>query len=128
MILEVKKVYTTVHSLENVIAFFRHTLGAQYSDDQFSGNQTAMPYNTNNGLHIILQNHSQADGHNEITIVTSDCISDYCQLKAIGIFFTKSPDYVSAGLAAEFVDDAGNIYSLLEERNYQQNFLLHQDI
>lgn len=63
-----------------------------------------------------------------MVIQTSDCIQIYCQLKSQGISFIKEPGYTSKGLSADFIDPFGNIYSILEERNYDNSYLFADEI
>jgi predicted enzyme related to lactoylglutathione lyase len=64
----------------------------------------------------------QSDNSDKSNIIinTADCLNDYHLLRTAGVFFCKSPAYLPAGLAAEFLDPAGNKFMLLEERNYNE--------
>jgi hypothetical protein len=53
-----------------------------------------------------------------IILNTDDCLKDYHNLKTLGVNFKEQPQYLAAGLYAEFNDDYGNEFILLEERNY----------
>jgi len=56
----------------------------------------------------------------QIILNTDDCLKEYHNLKTAGIDFIDQPQYLAIGLAAEFNDDYGNQYILLEERNYNE--------
>ena len=55
-----------------------------------------------------------------IILNTEDCLKDYHLYKTAGVFFYAAPRYLPTGLAAEFLDPAGNRFILLEERNYTE--------
>lgn len=58
---------------------------------------------------------------NSMILSTDDCIKDYHQLMAEGLSFTKPPHYLPIGMVAEFTDQYNNRYTLLEERNYNDD-------
>lgn len=49
---------------------------------------------------------------------TTDCLKDFLAYKSKGVEFIGQPEYTLIGLSVEFTDGAGNVYTLLEERNY----------
>jgi predicted enzyme related to lactoylglutathione lyase len=55
-----------------------------------------------------------------IILSTDDCLADYHLYKTKGLFFCTAPRYLPAGMQAEFLDPAGNLFVLLEERNYNE--------
>lgn len=64
---------------------------------------------------------SQPNCQAPIIINTEDCIKDYHDLMAQGVEIIKKPQYTALGLAAEITDGEGNLYTLLEERDYSDN-------
>jgi hypothetical protein len=56
-----------------------------------------------------------------VLIYTNDCLSNYFELKTLGIHFIKGPQYTPQGLMVEFKDDWGNYYKILEERFYEND-------
>jgi hypothetical protein len=60
-----------------------------------------------------------ADCREPVLIYTNDCLSNYFELKTLGIHFINGPQYTPQGLMVEFTDDWGNYYKILEERFYE---------
>lgn len=57
-----------------------------------------------------------------VLIHTNDCLSNYFQLKTLGIHFINGPQYTPQGLMLEFKDNWGNYYKILEERFYEDDY------
>ena len=56
-----------------------------------------------------------------IIFYTNDCLRDYHRYIVLGVEFVNRPEYNSAGLQVRFIDDEDNVYTLLEERNYNES-------
>ena len=56
-----------------------------------------------------------------VLIYTNDCLSNYFELKTLGIHFIHGPQYTPQGLTVEFTDNWGNYYKILEERFYEND-------
>ena len=59
----------------------------------------------------------------KIIIHTNDCLKEYLFMKESGIEFDQRPQHLSSGLAARFTLPDGSRYMLLEERNYDEQFI-----
>ncbi len=70
---------------------------------------------------VVIDKYSLQDNRTVVVLNTMDCIRSYHQLKASGVYFAKSPVYTETGMSAKFEDPSGNIYMLLEERDYKEN-------
>ena len=109
--------------MENGIRFFNDKLGLKIADQIVLDNQTPyLPIQMNSDdlyLGLVVDKENQGF-KTRIILNTSDCLKDYHQLKSAGICFNKQPEYLAIGLSAEFNDDYGNQYILLEERNYNE--------
>jgi len=79
-------------------------------------------------LYLLIIPSEWAAGHSEsaidfkIIIHTADCLKEYLFMKEGGIEFEERPQHLPIGLAAKFKISEGNLYMLLEERNYDQLF------
>lgn len=54
-----------------------------------------------------------------VVIGTEDCLRDFYRLRNDRVRFLNDPHYRADGLAVNFTDRSGNIYTLLEERVYE---------
>lgn len=80
------------------------------------GNQYMLPINTTNSIS------SSIVPGKTIIINTDDCLRDYYNLrKTEEITFYTKPKYLPEGLAFEASDKWGNVYIILEKRNYTDN-------
>ncbi len=71
-----------------------------------------------NKLIIDLQILESNDKIKSIIFHTDDCLRDYHKYILSGVEFISRPEYNAAGLQVNFIDDADNCYTLLEERIY----------
>lgn len=55
-------------------------------------------------------------GRNFVIFNTKNCLMSYHEMRTIGVSFLAEPYYVTSGLVAEFEDNTGNRFVLLEER------------
>jgi predicted enzyme related to lactoylglutathione lyase len=65
----------------------------------------------------------KAAEHQQIATIVLDsdnCLKDYHELKTKGVQFSAKPYYLPAGLAADFEDNNGNHFLMIEERNYEE--------
>jgi len=62
-----------------------------------------------------------ADCQGPVLLYTDDCLSNYFELKTLGIHFINGPQYTQQGLMVEFTDNWGNFYRILEERVYESD-------
>ena len=69
---------------------------------------------------VLIQKNQEPASTSCIIINTEDCLNDYHLLKNSGVAFLSEPQYLPAGLAANFSDSCGNNFLLLEERNYNE--------
>jgi len=56
-----------------------------------------------------------------VLIYTYNCLNDYLKLKTSGIHFINGPHFAPQGLMAEFTDNEGNCYKILEKRYYEND-------
>ncbi|MEO6523076.1 MAG: VOC family protein [Mucilaginibacter sp.] len=121
--MKIKYIPVFVKDMENGIRFFNDKLGLKVADQIMLDNQTPyLPIQMNSAdLYLgLVVDKDNMGFKTRIILNTTDCLKDYHQLKAAGICFNKQPEYLAIGLSAEFNDDYGNQYILLEERNYNQ--------
>jgi hypothetical protein len=109
--------------MEEGITFFHKKLGFDMAEKIALHNQTEyFPVRVNNTalyLGLVIDTH-QSGFKSRLILNTDDCLKDYHQLKTAGVNFNTPPEYMPIGLAAEFNDDYGNQYILLEERDYNE--------
>lgn len=110
--------YVKVGNLERATTFFRDFLGMEVEQSSFDTNPCVI-VKQDKETNILLSEKSYSNQISEIIINTSDCIEQYCLLKSKGVSFKHSPTYFPEGLKAEFTDDDGNRYILLELRKYE---------
>jgi predicted enzyme related to lactoylglutathione lyase len=116
--MRVKYIPVFVTDIEEGINFFKEKLGCNLLDKMVL-NSTEYQLIETNGLCLALTVDEQGTGLKTRVIINSDdCLKDYHNLKIAGVCFNNSPQYLPVGLAANFNDDYGNEYVLLEERNY----------
>ena|ERR1700712_726917 len=121
--MKIKYIPVFVNDMEEGIRFFNDKLGFAVADKVVLNNETHYtPIQVNNSdLYLGLVVDTENEGFKaRIILNTDDCLKDYHNLKTAGIRFNKQPEYLDAGLAAEFNDEYGNQYILLEERNYNE--------
>ncbi|MXV52898.1 hypothetical protein GS399_18140 [Pedobacter sp. HMF7647] len=70
---------------------------------------------------IILKKNQQPNPDSGLVLRTNDCLETYFLLRRRNVKFISEPYYTARGLAARFIDQQGDVYWLLEERNYAEN-------
>jgi len=111
-----KYITVTAENTEDEFKLFTDMLGFE-----FKGTITLTPdipcslfYHRTDGAYIALM--PECNARNNIMILnTSDCLSSYHELRRKGIRFLYAPNYVWLGWVAEFEDETGNRFVLLEE-------------
>ena len=73
---------------------------------------------------ILIKKHDNSGFKGSIIINIVDCIYEYCRLKQTNIVELSEPKYCSIGLTISFFDPEGNRIILLEERDYEEPFIL----
>ncbi len=110
--------------LNTALHFVIHKIGfepqQQVAFSNQSGNDLILNDSEGNRLTIDLQMHESNDKIKSITFHTDDCLRDYHKYILSGVEFTSRPEYNAAGLQVNFIDDADNCYTLLEERIYTE--------
>lgn len=74
-----------------------------------------------NMLSIHIEASESAANTENIIFYTNDCLRDYHRYLVSGVEFVNRPEYNSAGLQVCFIDDQDNVYTLLEERSYNES-------
>jgi hypothetical protein len=72
-------------------------------------------------LTITLDLVEKGTGIENITFHTEDCLRDYHKYLMSGVEFISRPEYHTAGLQVNFIDNENNHYTLLEERIYTES-------
>jgi predicted enzyme related to lactoylglutathione lyase len=113
-------VYTA--DFEGQIDFYTQKLGFRVTGKMtfYEGRESTVIQSDKLNVALLVTNNDSNSDKSNIIINTADCLNDYHLLRTAGVFFCKSPAYLPAGLAAEFLDPAGNKFMLLEERNYNE--------
>lgn len=111
-----ESLHVKVADLEQAVTFFRDFLELEVATEPLA--DIVVKLNDETFLHLSDQPHPEQT--DEICLHTKDCIEQYCRLKAKGIIFKQAPIYMPQGLMAEFTDDYGNRYFLLEPRQYNE--------
>lgn len=112
-----------VNKLDRALRFFTGKLNFIIAEEleMLPGLKSMVVCPPNRSIFLVLVESgspSHVYSRNKILIKTDDCIRDYCTFKKAGVRFKSEPQYFSAGLMANFSDPFGNLYSLLEVRNY----------
>lgn len=112
-----------VKDIDEAIGFFTEKLGFSTDDSAaFDARNKQVPIRINNTdqyLNLVVDK-EKAGFKTRVILNTEDCLKDYHHLKTQGVDFKNQPQYLSAGLYAEFNDNYGNEFVLLEERNYNE--------
>lgn len=111
-----ESLHVKVADLEQAVTFFRDFLELEVATEPLA--DIVVKLNDETFLHLSDQPHPEQT--DEIYLHTKDCIAQYCSLKAKGVVFKQAPTYMPQGLMAEFTDDYGNRYFLLEPRQYNE--------
>lgn len=115
-----------VNKLDRALRFFTGKLNFIVSEEveMLPGLKTQVVSPQNRSLSLVLVESPSSDhiySRNKIIIKTDDCIRDYCTFKKAGVRFKSEPQYNATGLMANFSDPFGNLYALLEVRNYKMS-------
>lgn len=115
-----------VNKLDRALRFFTGKLNFIVSQEVeiLPGLKTQVVSPQNRSLSLVLVESPSSDhiySRNKIIIKTDDCIRDYCTFKKAGVRFKSEPQYSATGLMANFSDPFGNLYALLEVRNYKMS-------
>lgn len=110
--------YVKVGNLDQATAFLRDFLEMEV-EQGYLGTSPCIIVKQDRETNLLLSEKSYSNQIDEIVIHTNDCIEKYCLLKSKGVSFKHSPAYFPEGLKAEFTDNFGNRYSLLELRKYE---------
>ena len=119
----VKYIPVFIKNIEDALEFFITKLGfkmaskIRFDDDT---DCTLIQINNEEQFLGLMEDPNGAGFKSKIILSTDDCLKDYHSLKMAGVIFENQPRYLQIGLAAEFLDDCGNQYTLLEERNYNE--------
>jgi len=110
-----------VKDMEEAVGFFTEKVGfsaANGTAPDAQTNQVSIRINNTDQYLNLIVDKEKTGFKTRIILNTEDCLKDYHHLKTQGIDFKNQPQYLSAGLSAEFNDNYGNEFVLLEERNY----------
>lgn len=106
--------YVRVGNLSDALAFFSDVLEMQI--EPFDA-QTYIA-TSKDEVSIFLSEQHDEKQTNQVYLHTTDCIEQYCLLKAKGLVFEQAPSYQPQGLMAAFTDEYENHYYLVEPRKY----------
>ncbi len=122
-VMKIKHIMVFVKDMDEAIGFFTEKLGFSADDSAaFDAHNKQVPIRINNTdqyLNLVVDK-EKAGFKTRVILNTEDCLKDYHHLKTQGVDFKNQPQYLSAGLYAEFNDNYGNEFVLLEERNYNE--------
>ncbi|MDQ7947792.1 MAG: VOC family protein [Pedobacter sp.] len=113
-------IHVRVGHLKDAANFFEDRLGMPVEDVMLKENEMCLRIKADDATEILLSEQHNRRQTSQIVILTSDCLENYCRLKARGVCFKKGPAYFDRGLCAVFSDPFGNDYTLLEERTYSE--------
>jgi len=114
-----RNILLPVRRVELVKQFFITKLHYREREDEVCFKKGWVVLEAPSGLFTTILAESNIPGPpTRIIINTSDCLRDYYYLKQQSYRFMGEPQYFSFGLAVDFTDAAGNLFMLLEERNY----------
>jgi hypothetical protein len=112
------------HKLNRAVQFVLNKIGFRSLDDFHFSNElkhiTRIDINGNR-VNVELQIIVAGMHKDYIIFHTDDCLRDYHRYITSGVEFINRPEYTPAGLQVNFIDDADNCYTLLEERNYNES-------
>ncbi len=116
--LEIRNILLPVRQVGMVKQFFITKLKYRERQDDLCFRKGWVVLVAPSGFTTILTETRASGPPNRIIINTSDCLRDYHYLKRESLQFIGEPQYFSFGLAVDFTDAAGNLFMLLEERQY----------
>lgn len=121
--MKIKYIPVFVKDMEEAVCFFTNKLGFSLADKMVlhdeAGYTTLRVRDTDTYLNLLVDTESTGS-KTQLIFNTDDCLNDYHNLKTMGVDFKEQPQYLAIGLSAEFYDNYGNQYILLEERNYSE--------
>ncbi|HEY0899735.1 MAG TPA: hypothetical protein VGD90_10385 [Sphingobacteriaceae bacterium] len=116
---EMRNILLPVRQVELVKQFFITKLHYREREDEVCFKKGWVALMAPSGIFTtILAENNSPGPPSRIIINTSDCLRDYYYLKQDSFRFLGEPQYFSFGLAVDFTDAAGNLFMLLEEREY----------
>jgi predicted enzyme related to lactoylglutathione lyase len=120
--MRVKYIPVFTEDINEQTDFLTRKLGFKISDKKLTyENNECRAIEAGADTYFILIERTQGPGSkNHIILNTEDCLNDYHALKTNGVAFLSEPQYLPTGLAANFSDNSGNSFLLLEERNYNE--------
>jgi len=122
-VMKIKHVTVFVKNMEEAVGFFTEKLGFSAGENAlFDEKSNEVPIRINNTdqyLNLVIDK-DNAGFKSRVVLNTEDCLKDYHHLKTQGVDFKNQPQYLSSGLYAEFYDNYGNEFVLLEERDYTE--------
>lgn len=113
--------YVQVKQLNDAWAFYANCLGMVTEPTMLHGEEKGILVKADEETNIFLSERKHQNQTNKIVLNSDDCLEDYCRLKSRGVIFKKTPSYLSEGLSVEFSDPYGNNFTILEQRNYNED-------
>jgi len=107
---------TPIESVE----FLVDNMGFEIIKDPFDTSRDILVKNKSGNSFKLLLRVDDAS-RSPVVVYSRDCLKDYFNLKLYGINFIKEPHYTVEGLTAEFTDNNGNQFRLLEKRTYEED-------
>ncbi len=104
----------STNNLKQALVLFKQTLKLEV--DLTDDGAAIVNLGAETVLH--LKQEENTEQTDKVHLVTPDCIAIYCLLKSKGIVFKQLPSYNDNGMNAEFFDNYGKLFLLLEPRNY----------
>lgn len=123
--LEIRYLMLPVLDRQASIEFFTDKLGFQLTSSVTIRDRNCAALKiSDDGPVLVLEEIEMAEEmppgpRDRIVLNTDDCLRDYYKLKSRGIEFINKPEYLSVGLSVQFTDPSGNVFSLFEQRDYQ---------
>jgi hypothetical protein len=107
----------STNNLKQALVLFKQSLKMEV---ELIDDDTAI---VNLGAETQLQLRQEINGEqtDQVHLITPDCIAVYCLLKSKGVVFKQLPNYSDNGMNAKFFDAYGNLFLLLEPRNYNNS-------
>lgn len=116
-----KSFYVQVKQLNDAAVFYANCLGMLTEDTMLPSQEKGLLVKADQDTHLFLSEHQHQNQTNKILLSSEDCLEDYCRLKSRGVVFKNAPAYLNEGLSVEFSDPYGNNFTILEQRNYNED-------
>ena len=113
--------YVQVKQLNDAAAFYANCLGMFTEPAPISAKEKGVLVKADSDTNLFLSEQKHQNQISKILLNSDDCLEDYCRLKSRGVVFKKTPSYLNEGLSAEFSDPYGNDFTILEQRNYNED-------